>query len=178
MMFNATASVSSGEAPTRGGTTGREFALNSSELSGSLWRVPSRGAVNDPLFGREYSRDEIWENYTYFIKQLAPVAEEAGVKISFDNDDPLLPSVFGVPRILSNFEDCKKVLKIANSSNIGLTFTAGQWIEGGKAMGIDPPRCNSLFRFSEADLEICRTHLLQNFPRVSILSLGDEQSGR
>lgn len=138
MMFNATASVSDGEAPTRGGTSGREFDLNSSELSGSPWRVPSRGDVNDLLFGREYHKDEIWENYTYFIKQIAPVAEEAGVRVTLDNDDPPIPSIFGIPRIMSSFEDCKRALKIANSPNVGLCFTAGQWIEGGKQIGTDP----------------------------------------
>ena len=27
--------------------------------------------------GREYSEAEIWENFSYFIDQVAPVAEEA-----------------------------------------------------------------------------------------------------
>jgi D-mannonate dehydratase len=28
-------------------------------------------------------RDEIWANYTYFVKAVLPVAEEAGVKLAF-----------------------------------------------------------------------------------------------
>jgi hypothetical protein len=31
----------------------------------------------EPLsHGREFTKEEIWENYTYFIKQVAPVADE------------------------------------------------------------------------------------------------------
>lgn len=139
LMYNATGTVNDGVAPTRGDTAGKEFDLNSTYLTGSPWRVPSAGAVNDLLFGRKYSSDEIWENYTYFIKQITPVAEEAGVRIAFDNDDPPLPSVFGVPRLMSRFEDIKRVLEIADSPNVGLCFTTGEWIEGDKAMGIDIP---------------------------------------
>ena len=28
-----------------------------------------------------YSQEEIWANYTYFIRQVAPVAEEMNVRI-------------------------------------------------------------------------------------------------
>src|ERR1035438_3000533 len=59
----------------------------------------------EPLsHGREFSKEEIWENYTYFIKQVAPVAEEAGVRIGIHPDDPPVPVLAGVPRcIFANF---------------------------------------------------------------------------
>jgi mannonate dehydratase len=40
------------------------------------------------VHGREYTEDELWEHYTYFIKKLAPVAEAAGVYIGIHPDDP------------------------------------------------------------------------------------------
>ena len=164
-MFNATASVSSGDAPTRGNTSGREFDLNSSDLGGAPWRVPTRGAVNDLLFGREYSKDEIWENYTYFVKRIAPVAEEAGVKITFDNDDPPLPSVFGVPRLFSSFEDYKKALKIADSPNVGMCFTVGQWVEGGDKLGIDAPGAIRYFGSQKKILQVFLRNPSGTFPK-------------
>jgi mannonate dehydratase len=139
IMYNATETVLSGEAEDRG-SQGLDFDLNSSDLTGPWWRTYGKeGSVNSLFYGREYSKDEIWENYTYFIRQVAPVAEEAGVLLPFDCDDPPLPSAFGVPRIFSSFEDCKKAMQIANSPNVGMCFTCGQWLEGGAAMGIDAP---------------------------------------
>ena len=39
-----------------------------------------RKTVEKQAFDREYSADEIWANYTYFVKAVLPVAEEAGVR--------------------------------------------------------------------------------------------------
>ena len=89
--------------------------------------------------GREYSKEEIWENYTYFIKKVVPVAEEAGVRIGIHPDDPPEPILAGVPRcIFSNFEGYKRAIEIANSPNIGVCLCCGSWLEGGKMTGKDP----------------------------------------
>ena len=40
------------------------------------------------MHGREYTEDELWDNYGYFIKKVAPVAEAAGVYIGIHPDDP------------------------------------------------------------------------------------------
>ena len=37
---------------------------------------------------RPYTEDELWDNYAYFIRQVVPVAEEAGVYIGIHPDDP------------------------------------------------------------------------------------------
>jgi mannonate dehydratase len=138
--FNLAQIVISDFVETRGSRT-RDFDLNSSKL-GIPGDVPGgiavMGSAKSLFFGREYSQEEIWANYTYFVKQVAPVAEDAGVVIGFHPDDPPVPSLFGVPRILSNFNDCKKALKLANSPNVGICLCCGTWAEGGAAMGVDP----------------------------------------
>jgi mannonate dehydratase len=138
--FNLAQIVLSGFTETRGSKT-RDFDLTSSEL-GLPADNPSgmtvMGSANSLVFGRKYTRDEIWANYAYFIKQVVPVAEEEAIAIGFHPDDPPVPSLFGVPRILSTFDDCKKALKIANSPNVGMCMCCGTWAEGGAAMGIDP----------------------------------------
>jgi mannonate dehydratase len=92
---------SSARETTRGGASARAFDLDK----------PHKGSWNGKDFflplthGRVYSPDEIWENYTYFIKQVAPVAEEQGVKIGIHPDDPPVPVLGGVPRcIFGNFQ--------------------------------------------------------------------------
>jgi mannonate dehydratase len=88
--------------------------------------------------GREYSEKEIWDNYTYFIRQVVPVAEEWGIRIGIHPDDPPMPVLGGVPRcIFSSFEGYKRAFEIAGSPNVGMCLCCGCWLEGGKLMGKD-----------------------------------------
>lgn len=127
---------SSGHATIRG-ASGREFDMASSDKrgtwAGKTWQEPLS-------HGREFTKEEIWENYAYFIKQVTPVAEEAGVRIGIHPDDPPVPMLAGVPRcIFSNFEGYKRALEIANSPNVGICMCCGTWLEGGKQLtGKDP----------------------------------------
>jgi len=120
--------------PTRGGAMARAFDLEKAEAghwAGRTYRMPL-------THGRVYSEQEIWDNYTYFIKQVAPVAEEAGVRIGIHPDDPPVPELGGVPRpIFSSFEGYKRALEIADSPNVGVCLCVGCWLEGGELMGKD-----------------------------------------
>ena len=122
---------SSGRATIRGASA-REFDMSSPNKVG-VW---ADRKYYEPLsHGREYSQDEIWENYTYFIRQVAPVAEEAGVRIGIHPDDPPVPMLAGVPRcIFSSFEGYKRAMEIANSPNVGICLCCGCWNEGGRAL--------------------------------------------
>lgn len=87
-------------------------------------------------FDRRYSDDEIWENWAYFAKQIAPVAEETGVKIGVHPDDPPGLTLGNVPRpIFSSFDGYKRAIEIADSPNIGMGLCVGCWLEGGPRMG-------------------------------------------
>jgi len=89
--------------------------------------------------GRAYSEEEIWENFTSFIREVAPVAEEAGVKIGIHPDDPPGVDLAGVPRcIFGNFDGYRRALEIADSPNVGVCFCVGCWLEGGALMGNGP----------------------------------------
>src|SRR3954470_17967874 len=94
----------------------------------------------EPLsHGRVFSKEEIWDNFTYFIKKVVPVAEEAGVRIGIHPDDPPKPVIAGVPRcIFGNFEGYKRAIEIANSPNVGVCLCVGSWLEGGSLTGADP----------------------------------------
>ncbi len=84
-----------------------------------------------PTHGREYSADDLWENYEYFIKAVIPVAEEAGVKLALHPDDPPVPSLGGVARIFSSFDGFKRGSEVVDSPNWGLDFCMGCWSEMG-----------------------------------------------
>jgi mannonate dehydratase len=127
---------SSGRADVRGASA-REFDLASPEKKG-VWAGRS---WKEPLsHGRAFTKEEIWENYRYFIKRIVPVAEEAGVRIGIHPDDPPVPVLAGVPRcIFSNFQGYKRALEIANSPSVGICLCCGTWLEGGRKLtGKDP----------------------------------------
>jgi mannonate dehydratase len=117
---------------TRGGAPARAFNLATAESGhwhGQRYFMPLS-------HGREYSQEEIWENFATFIREVAPVAEEAGVKIGIHPDDPPGVDLAGVPRcIFGNFAGYKRALEIADSPNVGVCFCVGCWLEGGELMG-------------------------------------------
>jgi mannonate dehydratase len=109
----------------RSGYTAREFDLND-----------FRNKVEKQRFEREYSADDIWANYTYFMKAVLPVAEEAGVKLALHPDDPPLTKMNGVAKIFTHYDGYHRAEQIAaGSRNWGLTFCVGTWSEGGGQMG-------------------------------------------
>ncbi|RME54013.1 MAG: D-mannonate dehydratase [Caldilineae bacterium] len=117
---------------TRGGASARAFNLDKATVGhwhGREYPLPLS-------HGRVYSQEEIWENFRYFIRQAAPVAEEEGVRIGIHPDDPPLPELAGVPRcIFSSYAGYKRALEIADSPNVGICFCVGCWLEGGELMG-------------------------------------------
>ena len=97
-----------------------------------------REKVEKQRFEREYSAEEIWANYTYLIKAVLPVAEEANVKLALHPDDPPLAKMNGVAKVFVHYDGYRRAEQIAGSSrHWGLTFCVGTWSEGGDRMGKD-----------------------------------------
>ena len=118
---------------TRGGGAARSFHLANAK---GFWN----GKTYEPplTHGRKYSKVELWDNYTYFIRQIAPVAEDSGVRIGIHPDDPPVPELGGIPRhMFGTFDGYVRALKIADSPNIGVCLCCGTWMEGGKNTGKD-----------------------------------------
>lgn len=97
-----------------------------------------REKIEKQRFDREYSADELWENYTYFIKAVLPVAEQADVRLSLHPDDPPIAKMNGVPKLFTHYDGYHRAENIAGKSNHwGLEFCVGTWSEGGDTMGKD-----------------------------------------
>ena len=123
----------SDDSETRGGAMTRTLDLNG-DCCGRSGSNPFRGPLSH---GRIYSVNEIWDNYEYFVRRIAPVAEEANVKIGVHPDDPPVAELAGVPRCFYSFDTYKRALEIADSPNIGMCLCVGCWLEGGESMGKD-----------------------------------------
>ena len=118
---------------TRGGASARAFNLN-----GENWGEWNGKKYYAPLsHSREYTSDEMWENFKYFIRAVVPIAEQNHVRIGIHPDDPPVPKLAGVPRIFSHFDGYKRALEIAKSPNVGLCLCVGSWMEGGNQLGKD-----------------------------------------
>jgi mannonate dehydratase len=118
------------------------YTTNQVERRGYIAREFSiadfRNKVEKQRFEREYSAEEIWAHYTYFVKAVLPVAEEAGVKLALHPDDPPIAKMNGVAKLFTHYDGYRQAEKIASGSgHWGLTFCVGTWSEGGKEMGKD-----------------------------------------
>ena len=70
------------------------------------------------------TEEDLWENLKYFLSEIIPVAEEAGVKMAIHPDDPPY-GIFGLPRIITNEENIDRFLKLVDSEYNGLTLCTG-----------------------------------------------------
>jgi mannonate dehydratase len=130
--FMATGVTSSAREPARGGASARAYrdGFRSEEESYS---------VKTFSFEREYSEEELWQNYEYFIRAVAPVAEESGVRIGIHPEDPPGITLGNVPRVVgSSFAGYKRALEIADSPNVGLCLCLGCVLEAGENWGKTP----------------------------------------
>jgi mannonate dehydratase len=73
------------------------------------------------------THEQLWEGLEYFLRAVVPVAEEAGVRLALHPDDPPIPYVRGVPRIMGSPEAYERMLDIVPSSQSGITFCQGNF---------------------------------------------------
>ncbi len=95
--------------------------------------VPGRGACRSMSFnvhdvqpgltqwGR-ISEEKMWENITYFLKAVIPAAEKANVKMALHPDDPPVPVLRGIHRIIISPAAYRRVMEIVPSPVNGVTF--------------------------------------------------------
>lgn len=75
----------------------------------------------------EITHEQLWAALEYFLHAIVPVAEEAGVRICLHPDDPPIPEVRGVPRIMGTPEAFERLLRIDDSEFSGITFCQGNF---------------------------------------------------
>lgn len=75
---------------------------------------------------RDLSADGLRENLFAFLREIVPVAEEAGVRMAIHPDDPPFP-IFGLPRVVSSAADARALLAACRSPSNGLTLCTGSY---------------------------------------------------
>ena len=100
---------------------------------------PCSGDLSLPGWDASYTRDQLrglieqyrligeeglWNNLAAFLEKVIPVAQAAGVNMAIHPDDPPW-GIFGLPRIITNRENLKRMFGIVDSVNNGLTLCTG-----------------------------------------------------
>lgn len=75
---------------------------------------------------RDLSAEGLRESLLAFLGAVAPVAEEAGIRIAIHPDDPPFP-IFGLPRVVSTADDARALLAGVDSTAVGLTLCTGSF---------------------------------------------------
>lgn len=85
--------------------------------------------------------ETLWEALKYFLNEVVPVAEKAGVKLALHPDDPPIDRLRGVDRIVTSPENYERIMELYESEFNGITFCQGNFA----AMGADIPAAISQF---------------------------------
>jgi mannonate dehydratase len=106
------------EIPERGGAVTSEFSQEDANKQGlTKWG--------------EVSEDKMWDNITYFLERVIPVAEKFNVKMALHPDDPPISPLRGIARICTSAANYRRIMNIAPSPVNGITFCQANF----RAMG-------------------------------------------
>jgi len=117
------------DVPARGGALVTGFRLADAE------RAVSLNAASEDVTTGTISADELWTNLERFLREVIPVAEEAGVTLAMHPDDPPLPRFHGKARIMNSVDAFERLVALVPSPRNAICFCQGTFA----TMGVDIP---------------------------------------
>lgn len=76
------------------------------------------------------SAETLFANLRYFIDAVMPVCDRWDIDMCIHPDDPPLKRVFGLPRVMTDADDVRRLLEANGNPHNGLTFCAGSLSAG------------------------------------------------
>lgn len=149
--------------PGRGGAATMSFDIRDARKQGlTKW-----GRVREA---------KMWENIEYFQKAVIPVAEKAGVKMALHPDDPPVPELRGIARILTSAANYRRVMSIVPSPVNGVTFEMSVFYlmgENIKALAQEWCRAGKVFYIHARNLKGTRDHFVETFQDDGDIDFGE-----
>ncbi|MEE3259733.1 MAG: mannonate dehydratase [Candidatus Latescibacterota bacterium] len=105
--------------PMRGGAISSQFDYAASN--------------EEPPLDEIQTEEELWDNLTWLLERIVPVAEKANVRMGYHPNDPPISPYRGSAQIMVSVEAYRRLINIAPSPSNGITFCQGNF----KAMGED-----------------------------------------
>ncbi|MCL1830725.1 MAG: mannonate dehydratase [Oscillospiraceae bacterium] len=85
---------------------------------------------------KQFTEEETWDNFKYFLDRALPVCEEVGVKIALHPCDPPVPSLLGIYNLIHCSDDYRRAFELVSDNEfLGMKMCIGCWLEGGPAFG-------------------------------------------
>lgn len=78
---------------------------------------------------RKVTEEEMWRSLEHWIRRVTPAAEKAGIRLGIHPDDPPVPELAGVPRIMRNHAAYRRLVEIYPSDANGIEFCQGTFSE-------------------------------------------------
>ncbi|QAY65953.1 mannonate dehydratase [Paenibacillus protaetiae] len=78
------------------------------------------------------TEEQLWENLHYFMEEIVPVAEAAGVQLALHPDDPPITPIRGVSRILRSAAALQQAIDLVPSPCNGITLCQGTLATAGE----------------------------------------------
>ena len=136
-------SRTSTETPTRGGSLVTAFDIQAKEAALDSGAADYRaGLPEEPT-----SADALWANLESFLKEVLPVAEEAGVVLAMHPDDPPMPEFRGNPQIMTSTEAMVKCAELVPSPSNGLCYCQGTFASAGEDIPSGIKRCAPYIKY-------------------------------
>lgn len=92
---------------------------------GQVWNMTYDKSLENEGYLEDITHEQLWERLSYFLKELVPVAEEAGVRLAAHPDDPPMKTLRGTPRLVYQPDMYQRLLDIYPSHNNALEFCLG-----------------------------------------------------